>query len=49
MTKRTKSTGALQRSGPEDIHNMALTESGGAVEFVNLVVNLAQMAWFIIA
>lgn len=36
MTKRTRSAGALQRSGLEDIHNVALTESGGAVKFVHL-------------
>ena len=46
MTKGTRSTGALQRSGPADMHNMALIESGGAVEFVNWVVNLAQMACY---
>ena len=40
MTKRTGSTGALQRSGPQDTHNLAFTESGGALEFVNWVVNL---------
>ena len=35
-----RSTGALQRSGPQDTHNLAFTESGGALEFVNWVVNL---------